>query len=55
MTKRAFAIRHVAFENLGTIAPLVEARGYQTIYLDAGLADLSKVELRQDDLLVRTP
>lgn len=52
MTKRAFAIRHVAFEDLGTIAALVEARGYQTIYLDAGVADLSKVELRQDDLLV---
>jgi hypothetical protein len=49
--KRALAIRHLAFEDLGTVAGVLEARGYQTIYLDAGVADLSRVELAENDLL----
>jgi GMP synthase (glutamine-hydrolysing) len=50
--KRALAIRHVAFEDLGTIGGVLEARGYQTTYLDAGVADLSQVELAESDLVV---
>ena len=39
MTKRASAIRHVHFEDLGLLAPLLEARGYAIQYHDAWTAD----------------
>jgi len=37
MTGIALAVRHVAFEDLGILGPLLEARGYAVEYLDAGV------------------
>lgn len=52
MTKLAYAIRHVAFEDLGSLeAPLIEAN-YQIRYFDAGADDLAPVENDRPDLLV---
>ncbi|KAB2849903.1 MAG: glutamine amidotransferase [Hyphomicrobiaceae bacterium] len=50
--KRAFAIRHVAFEDLGTISRQLAERGYSTVYVEAGVDDLSSIKPDTDDLLV---
>lgn len=47
----ALAIRHVGFEHLGTIAGLLDDRGYEVRYLEAGVDDLSR-PMRTPDLLV---
>jgi GMP synthase (glutamine-hydrolysing) len=39
--KRAAAIRHVAFEDLGLLEPLLAARGFAVTYLEAATDDLS--------------
>ena len=49
--KRAIAIRHVHFEDLGSFAPLLAARGYETYYVDATSEDLGAIELERCDLL----
>lgn len=46
------AIRHVAFEDLGSWAPVLTAHGFRVRYLDAGLHDLSRVDPFGPDLLV---
>jgi GMP synthase (glutamine-hydrolysing) len=50
--KRAFAIRHVAFEDLGILAEALEAQGYSPAYLDAGVDDLACARPDRGDLLV---
>ena len=45
----AFAIRHVAFEDLGSFGPLLERHGYTIRYADAGYDDLAD---RNSDLLI---
>ncbi len=50
--KRALAIRHVAFEDLGLLSRVLEARGYRPDYLDAGVDDLACARSEQGDLLV---
>ena len=47
--KTAVAIRHVAFEDLGTLAPALERHGYAVSYREAGIDGLSSIEA---DLLV---
>jgi GMP synthase (glutamine-hydrolysing) len=47
---KAIAIRHVLFEDLGILRPLLERRGYEVEYLDAGIDDLG--EALTADLLV---
>jgi GMP synthase (glutamine-hydrolysing) len=37
MTRSCLAVRHVAFEDLGLLGPLVSARGYDIRYHDAGV------------------
>lgn len=37
------AIRHVAFEDLGSFAPILEQRGFTLRYADAGYDDLTEV------------
>jgi GMP synthase (glutamine-hydrolysing) len=50
--KRAVAVRHVAFEDLGAIAEVLDQRGYETYYLEAGVDDLATVQPGPDDLLI---
>ncbi|NLI86615.1 MAG: glutamine amidotransferase [Propionibacterium sp.] len=50
--RTALAIRHVAFEDLGLIEPLLVARGYQVSYLDIGVDPLDPQILTQPDLVV---
>jgi GMP synthase (glutamine-hydrolysing) len=50
--KRAIVVRHVAFEDLGILAPVLAARGYQIAYLDGGVDDLKRVNFAADDLLI---
>lgn len=50
--KIAIAIRHVHFEDLGTLGPLLHRRGYQVDYRDAGVRELHAPELEKADLLV---
>ncbi len=49
--KRVVAIRHLAFEDIGSIAAILEARGCGVVYLDAGVTDLS-MRLDADDALI---
>jgi GMP synthase (glutamine-hydrolysing) len=48
--KRAIAIRHVAFEDAGTIATALAVRGYGLAYLQAGVDSMSQAE--SADLLI---
>ena len=50
--KRAVAIRHVAFEDLGTFEPALRARGFAIDYVDAATDDLRGIDATQPDLLV---
>ena len=48
--KNAIAIRHVAFEDAGTLEPVLKDRGIDLGYLDAGVDDLSPA--KDADLLL---
>lgn len=50
--KDVVAIRHVAFEHLGSLAPLLSGRGFRIRYLDAGSNDLAKFDPLAPALLV---
>jgi len=50
--KTAIAIRHIHFEDLGTLEPMLRARGYVVRYLDAATEDLSTLDAGAPDLLV---
>jgi GMP synthase (glutamine-hydrolysing) len=50
--KSALVIRHLAFEDLGTLSPLLQAQGYRLTTYDAGVDELWKVDLDQVDLLI---
>lgn len=46
------AIRHVAFEDLGLLGPLLECRGHAVRYLDASTDDLTALDPLVSDLMV---
>jgi len=48
--RRAVAIRHVAFEDLGTLGDVLAARGFDVEYVEAGRDDFARVG--DPDLLV---
>lgn len=48
----ALAIRHVAFEDLGILAPLLTERGYDVRYLEAGVDTIDAATLIAADLVV---
>lgn len=50
--RTAVALRHLAFEDLGILAPLLEHRGYRVSYLDAGVDPLDRDAVLGADLLV---
>ena len=50
--KRALAIRHVAFEDLGLLAPLLAERGFSARYAEAPTDDLAAENPLAPDLVV---
>jgi GMP synthase (glutamine-hydrolysing) len=50
--KKCLAIRHVAFEDLGLLGPLVSARGYGVRYHDAGVQPIDAATLLAPELLI---
>ena len=52
MSKTCLAVRHVAFEDLGLLGPLVAARGYQVHYHDASIERFEPVTLLSPDLVI---
>lgn len=52
MPRTAYAVRHVAFEDLGIFEDLLIERGFNVEYRDAGIDALNTPEVREADLLV---
>jgi GMP synthase (glutamine-hydrolysing) len=52
MAKICLAVRHVAFEDLGLLGPLVAARDYEIRYHDAGVEPFEAQTLLAADLVV---
>ncbi|NQD94343.1 hypothetical protein HP532_17005 [Pseudomonas sp. CrR25] len=50
--RTAPAIRHLHFEDLGTLEPLLHEMDYQVRYVDAALDDLATLDVESPDLLV---
>ncbi|MCB4770429.1 glutamine amidotransferase [Ancylobacter sp. Lp-2] len=51
-TRSAVALRHVAFEDLGRLAGLLDARGWQVSYSEATTEHLAHYSVREADLVV---
>lgn len=52
MKKTALALRHLTFEDLGLIAPLLSERGFEVRYHEAGVDDFGAIDLGAVDLLI---
>ncbi len=50
--RRCIAIRHVAFEDAGTLAGVLASRGVDLTYIDAGVDPFDKTAMLEADLLV---
>jgi GMP synthase (glutamine-hydrolysing) len=50
--KHVLAIRHIAFEDLGTFEPMFREWGYRIEYVDAPTSDLAALDVLAPDLLV---
>jgi len=50
--KKCLAVRHVAFEDLGLLGPLVSSRGYGVRYHDAGVQPIDAETLLAPELLI---
>jgi GMP synthase (glutamine-hydrolysing) len=50
--KKCLAVRHVAFEDLGLLGPLVSSHGYGVRYHDAGVQPIDAETLSAPDLLI---
>jgi GMP synthase (glutamine-hydrolysing) len=50
--KKCLAVRHVAFEDLGLLGPLVSSRGYGVRYHDAGVQPIDEATLLAPELLI---
>ncbi len=49
---RAHAIRHVPFEDLGLLGPLLARHGYETSYHDAGIEPITSQTTLEPELLI---
>ena len=52
MTPIALALRHLAFEDLGLLEPLLQERGFEVRYHDVGVDDFAALDLQAVDLLI---
>jgi GMP synthase (glutamine-hydrolysing) len=52
MAKTCLAVRHVAFEDLGMLGPLVAARGYGVRWLEAGVDPIDAAIFAEPDIVV---
>jgi GMP synthase (glutamine-hydrolysing) len=52
MTRSAVAIRHLHFEDLGTLEPLLRERGYAVRYVEATTQELRALDALAPDLLI---
>lgn len=52
LSLQACVVRHVAFENLGTFAPVLASAGFDLSVMDAGVDDVSDPILRSDLVVV---
>jgi GMP synthase (glutamine-hydrolysing) len=50
--RSAVALRHVAFEDLGLLAPIMEREGWNVAFCEAPVDDLSHSSIRDADLLI---
>lgn len=50
--KKAIALRHVAFEDLGSLAPLLAKRDFAVVYAEAPTTKFADLEAMEADLLV---
>ena len=50
--KNVLAIRHIAFEDLGSLAPVLKQQGYQIDYIDATSSNLQDIDPLALDLMV---
>lgn len=50
--KTALALRHIAFEDLGQLAPLLQRHGYQVQYIDVGVDSFAYTSPLDADLVV---
>jgi GMP synthase (glutamine-hydrolysing) len=50
--RACLALRHVAFEDLGTWGPILRRRGFKIGYIDVGVHDFEATRLLDADLLV---
>jgi GMP synthase (glutamine-hydrolysing) len=50
--KSVLAIRHIQFEDLGTLEPVLRERGYEVQYVDATVDNLAELDTLAPDLLI---
>jgi GMP synthase (glutamine-hydrolysing) len=52
LRRSAIALRHVAFEDLGLLAPIMEREGWNISFCEAAVDDLGHASIRNADLLI---
>ena len=52
MNKHALAIRHIHFENLGILEPVLKELGFAITYVEAPTANLATINAQDPDLLI---
>ncbi|PUA18993.1 glutamine amidotransferase [Glaciimonas sp. PCH181] len=50
--KNVLALRHVAFEDLGRLAPILKSNGFNVMYFDVGVDSFSKVSPLDADVVI---